>query len=455
MGDPQIGPMFAMAVRLSGLGALLDGGDTAAVLAQGDAYGIAAIRAHDPAFDPQSFLAQLQGTVLLVKRAIDEQNPALDRQVCADALWSAQRQQLASDQAAGQRRHIEGVRVDDSRVVAASSDATYDTIGVRVPYAARAYTVNNRGKVVDGDRKKARNFVETWWLQRSSQAATTAAGTLSQTCPRCGAPLQLGADGACPYCHTQLSNGAHDWVVVRIEHEGLEAQQATAWSGTSSGRNVGCIVGGIIGAVCGTAGIVIAIIAVVAGAKGSSTPPRNTSAAAAVSSANAAISSALSSVGHLPVVIPTVAAPPTEAGPSHLEVHLTSSNPLHITGTGTVGVADDPRSCQVRAQAKDTLPPYYRVTFNDGAAASFDLHITSVAGPVPPGVYHLTAADFSVALTGSSDDDTFVPQAGAVLTLTVQADGSGRLDFSGVKGANHPDALVGEMDWTCVPGAAA
>jgi hypothetical protein len=67
-------------------------------------------------------------------------------------------------------------------------------------------------------------------------------------------------------------------------------------------------------------------------------------------------------------------------------------------------------------------------------------------------VYHLGASDFSVSLTGGADDDTFTPQPGAVLTLTVNSDGSGKLDFSGVKGRVHASPLVGEMDWTCAPG---
>lgn len=179
--------------------------------------GLAAIRAHDPAFDEAAFLAQVERAFFLVQQAWTEQRPELSRQVMADALWQQHRAQIEQYRDRKVRNVVENLAIGKADIVAAHSDASYDTITVRILAAAADYDVDEQGKVVRGDRQ-VRQFVEDWVFQRSSAASTRAdGGTLSRRCPNCGAPLDLDLAGVCSYCKQPIMGGAYDWVLSRID----------------------------------------------------------------------------------------------------------------------------------------------------------------------------------------------------------------------------------------------
>ncbi|HET6794792.1 MAG TPA: transporter [Acidimicrobiales bacterium] len=180
--------------------------------------GLAAIKAHDPAFEEASFLSGAERSFFLVQKAWSERQPDLSRQVMADAIWAQHKSQIEGYVDSHKRNVLEDLAVGSARIVAATSDQSLDTVTVRFNAACADYDVDDRsGKIVRGDRD-VRQWSEDWLFQRSSSATTRSdGGTLAQKCPNCGAPLEADVSGTCPYCRQMVMGGQYDWVLSRID----------------------------------------------------------------------------------------------------------------------------------------------------------------------------------------------------------------------------------------------
>ena len=178
--------------------------------------GLAAIKAKDPRFDRDVFLAQVQRTFFLVEEAWTQRNSDMSRQVMADGLWQQHRFQIESYRNGGKRNVLDGLTVDSITILAVHTDSNYDTIAVRILAMSSDYDVDDRGRVVRGSRD-AQQWAEDWTFQRAASATTPqAGGTMTDKCPNCGAPLQLDFSGVCHYCKALVSTGVYDWVLARI-----------------------------------------------------------------------------------------------------------------------------------------------------------------------------------------------------------------------------------------------
>ncbi len=179
--------------------------------------GLSEIKAHDPAFNEEAFLQEVDKAFFVVQEAWVDRKPEMSRSVMADGIWQQHRVQI--EQYVNEHKHnvLDGLAVGDLSVVAAHSDQTYDTITVRVLAACADYDVDDAsGKVVRGN-KQVEQWQENWTFQRSSSATTKAGGgTFSSRCPNCGAPLDVDLQGVCKYCHQPIMSGQYDWVLARI-----------------------------------------------------------------------------------------------------------------------------------------------------------------------------------------------------------------------------------------------
>jgi predicted lipid-binding transport protein (Tim44 family) len=179
--------------------------------------GIAAIKAHDPAFAEDAFLSEVQRAFFVVQQAWTELKPEESRRVMADGLWQQHKVQIEQYINEHKRNVLEDLSVGDANIINAHSDQTYDTITVRFLAACADYDINtDNNKIVRGD-KHVGQWQEDWLFQRSSSATTKAdGGTLAQRCPNCGAPLDVDLAGECKYCKAPIMGGKYDWVLARI-----------------------------------------------------------------------------------------------------------------------------------------------------------------------------------------------------------------------------------------------
>ncbi|HET9051045.1 MAG TPA: TIM44-like domain-containing protein [Candidatus Dormibacteraeota bacterium] len=179
--------------------------------------GLAAIAAHDHAFNEEAFLGQAQASFFTIQQAWMECRPEMSRAVMADGLAQQTAMQLAEYVRDNRRNRLDGLTVANATVVGAHSDATYDTITVRFSCASADYDVDaTSGRRVRG-WTDVRPWTEDWIFQRSSSATTRVAGLMSHACPNCGAPINVNAQGVCEYCGQQVMSGRYDWVLSRID----------------------------------------------------------------------------------------------------------------------------------------------------------------------------------------------------------------------------------------------
>nr|WP_249420036.1 TIM44-like domain-containing protein [Rhabdothermincola salaria] len=184
--------------------------------------GIAQIQAHDPAFDPNLFVNEVNKAFFAIQQAWSERKPDLSRRVMAEQIWQQHRFQIEQYLTANRRNMLDNLAIQNTYLVSANSDEHFDTITVRFFASCADYDVELKddgspGKVVRGSRN-VEPWTEDWAFQRSSKAVTKPeGGTLDDRCPNCGAPLDLDIAGVCSYCKVAVMSGEYDWVLSRIE----------------------------------------------------------------------------------------------------------------------------------------------------------------------------------------------------------------------------------------------
>lgn len=233
-GDHHAGlaPTFDSDAAAAYSGAMLGNAGAAQVTTRADVEaGIGKIKEHDPAFNEDDFLSDVNRAFFTIQQAWTERKPELSRQVMHDGIWQQHKFQIDQYISANKQNVLENLAIQNSRIVAANSDESFDTIAVRYFASCADYDIeldDDKRKVVRGG-KQIEDWAEDWVYQRSSKAVTKPNnGTMNKKCPNCGAPLDLDLAGVCKYCHAPIMSGEFDWVLTRIEQlPSYEMAQAT------------------------------------------------------------------------------------------------------------------------------------------------------------------------------------------------------------------------------------
>ena len=179
-----------------------------------------------------------------------KQNLDAGRNFLSPGAYFAWRSQLEAMASEGRRNVMENLQIQRILPTRVVHGQVFDDLTVRITASCADYEVDQSGRVVFGDRT-ARPFSEEWTFQRSVGVATSGKpGTLENSCPRCGAPLQLTAIGECRYCKAAVTSGKFDWVVSRIEQEDDEGGSGGDGPdiGSMIARQVGgAVIGGLLG----------------------------------------------------------------------------------------------------------------------------------------------------------------------------------------------------------------
>jgi predicted lipid-binding transport protein (Tim44 family) len=215
-----------------------------AVAAPTVGQGIAALRAADPGFSPDAFRVRVRSAFLALQDAWCKQNLDAGRAFLSPGAYFTWRAQLETLELEGRRNVMEQISVQHIEPVLIVHGRVFDDITVRISAAAADFEIDKDNRVVFGDRT-VRPFVEDWTFQRSVGVATSQKpGTLENTCPNCGAPIELTQIGECRYCKAAVTSGKFDWVVSRIAQDDVFG--ADAGSPGNPGAQIALQVGGAI-----------------------------------------------------------------------------------------------------------------------------------------------------------------------------------------------------------------
>ena len=184
---------------------------------EGKLAGVSAIRAHDPAFDENVFLAQVQRLFFAVLEAWTALKPPLSQGVMASLIWEQQSAQVRVYAGRGWRNLLDQLTFTSAVVAGAVSDSGFDTVTVRINANSADYDLDAGGSVIRGDIKPW-DWTEDWIFQRPSTAATAQPGTItSQACPNCGASVNVDITSICPFCDAAVISGKFGWLLTRID----------------------------------------------------------------------------------------------------------------------------------------------------------------------------------------------------------------------------------------------
>jgi len=137
----------------------------------GKLAGVVAIQAHDPGFDENVFLAQVQRLFFGALEAWMELKPALSQGVMASLIWEEQKTQIAAYRERGWRNVLSKLTFTSAVVAGAVSDTGFDTVTVRINANSADYDVDAGGNVIRGDTQPW-DWTEDWIFQRPSIAKT-------------------------------------------------------------------------------------------------------------------------------------------------------------------------------------------------------------------------------------------------------------------------------------------
>ena len=226
-GSMSAGGMVALLVVLAIVVIVLvtknRGGNRAGVEVDSSAQaeGLNALRAQDPGFDHAAFGERAKGVMAKVNEAwvAGAMGPA--RRHISDGVYVRFQTQLQLLKAQGLRNAMADWSVVGCDVLAAESDAKWDTVHVKMIGQARDADVPANLNAQQAAEKASRaplvRYEEVWsFLRRRGSKSKNGVPTLEGRCPNCGADLPVSDVVRCEFCKAVVNSGEHDWVLAEI-----------------------------------------------------------------------------------------------------------------------------------------------------------------------------------------------------------------------------------------------
>lgn len=146
-----------------------------------------------------------------------QRDPSKVRPYVSDNLFQSQMYWIDLYKANRCINRTDGSHITRLELAAASTDAYYDSVTLRLYATGQDYTVGEDGRVMSGIQGRMRPYSEYWTLIRGAQKKKT--DKPGNACPNCGAPMKISMTGNCEYCKVKVTSGEYDWVLSRIEQD--------------------------------------------------------------------------------------------------------------------------------------------------------------------------------------------------------------------------------------------
>jgi len=183
--------------------------------------GLNALRGQDPGFDQAQFAERAKGVMAKVNEAwiAGAMGPA--RRHISDGVYVRFQTQLALLKAQGLRNAMADWSVVACDVLAAESDAKWDTVHVKMVGQARDADVpaslSAQQAMEKAKHAPLQRYEEVWsFLRKRGSKSKNGVPTLEGRCPNCGADLPVSDVVRCEYCKAVVNSGEHDWVLAEI-----------------------------------------------------------------------------------------------------------------------------------------------------------------------------------------------------------------------------------------------
>ena len=173
----------------------------------------------DPQFSEAAFREKLSNMYVQFQNAWQDKDLTPLRPYLTDAFYNKCDRQLDAYRKSRQTNRIDRPSVLGVELVGWKQEADVDVMVARLRTRIVDYVVDDStGNVVRGSNT-AEKFMEYEWdlVRTSGQISGESTGTTSQTCPHCGAPINVNHTAVCEYCGSVLTTDTFDWAVREIK----------------------------------------------------------------------------------------------------------------------------------------------------------------------------------------------------------------------------------------------
>ena len=173
----------------------------------------------DPQFSEAAFREKLSNMYVQFQNAWQDKDLTPLRPYLTDAFFNKCDRQLDAYRQNRQTNRIDRPSVLGVELVGWKQEAGVDLVVARLRTRIVDYVVDDAtGSVVRGSNT-AEKFMEYEWdlVRTSGQTTGESAGTTVQSCPHCGAPIDVNHTAVCEYCGSVLTTDTFDWAVREIK----------------------------------------------------------------------------------------------------------------------------------------------------------------------------------------------------------------------------------------------
>ncbi len=178
-----------------------------------------AYTALDPQFSEGEFAEKLSNMYVRFQNSWEAKDMSDLRPYLTDAMFAQCDRQLDAYRRNGQTNHIERISVLGVKLSGWKQDGGNDVIIAELNTRIVDYvTEDATGKLIRGSRTEEKFMTYEWTLMRTSgQVTGSGTGMTGQTCPYCGAHIDINHTAKCEYCDAVLTTDTFDWVVSNIK----------------------------------------------------------------------------------------------------------------------------------------------------------------------------------------------------------------------------------------------
>ena len=174
----------------------------------------------DPGFEPEAFKEKLSNLYVQFQNAWQDKNIESLRPYLSDAMYAQMDRQLDVYRQKNQTNHVERISVLGVELAGWKQSPTDDVIIAELRTRIVDYvTDDNTGTIIRGSDRQEKFMTYEWTIirTRGQQTQQGATGTTGQTCPHCGAHIDINHTAVCEYCGSVLTTDKFDWVVSNIK----------------------------------------------------------------------------------------------------------------------------------------------------------------------------------------------------------------------------------------------
>lgn len=173
----------------------------------------------DPQFDDNAFKEKLSNLYVQFQNAWQDKNMESLRPYLTDAMYAQFDRQLDAYRRNHQTNYIERIAVLSVELAGWKQESGKDTVIAELRTRIVDYVMDdNTGTIIRGSNTQEKFMTYEWTLVRTSgQVTGQSSGMTGQSCPYCGAHIDINHTAVCEYCGSVLTTDTFDWVVSNIK----------------------------------------------------------------------------------------------------------------------------------------------------------------------------------------------------------------------------------------------